>query len=235
MTRRITLIGGTGFLGKQLCRVLAGSGDSVLVTSRNVATHRSAFASFPGIQLWQVDRYDSLTLADLCRRSDVIVNLAHIHKEQHRSRIDLPPARRGDFEEVFIELPRRLIHAASGCGGLHILQISCTGASPLSSSGKHRAQGLGEILMVEASRDSQAQGHFTYLDGPKFVWGDRLHTTVLRLPALSSSNLARLAGVVVDRLTPRSEEVGRILEASPEGRVSLVYPRTSAQPVAAHA
>jgi len=235
MARRITLVGGTGFLGRQMCSLLSGLGDTVLVTSRDVSAHRSAFASLPNVQLWQIERYDALTLSDLCRRSDVIVNLAHIQREQQRSRIDLPPARRGDFEEVFIELPRRLIHAATCHPVLHLVQVSCVGASPLSSSGKRRAQGLGEILMVEASHDSRSQGHFTYLNGPKFVWGERLQTTVLRLPPLSSSNLVRLAGVVVDRLTPRPEQIGRILEISPKGTATVVYPRGDAPKVVSHA
>ena len=104
--------------------------------------------------------------------------------------------------------------------------MSCHGASPLSSSGQKRAQGLGEVLMVEASRNSQSQGHFTYLNGPKFTWGEGLHSTVLRLPPLNSTNLSRMAGVVVDQIRGETAHWGEILEVSTDGHYRVVYPKS---------
>ncbi|WP_414041797.1 NAD-dependent epimerase/dehydratase family protein [Acidithiobacillus sp. M4-SHS-6] len=219
----VLVMGGSGFLGQKLVQQLAQKAFRVLVSTRDANAAKPKFAQLHDVQVHQVARYDRNTLDTLVSQADAVINLVSIHREIHPSRIDLPPARRGDFEEIHIEIPRRLVHSAEKAGGCRILQVSCSGASPLSSDARLRSKGIGEIIIREASEDSAAQGHFTYLHGPKFVWGARLATTVLRLPKLRSTDLDHWARIIIDTLED-AESIGKIQEVWTDKSRITIYP-----------
>ncbi|MBU2787530.1 NAD-dependent epimerase/dehydratase family protein [Acidithiobacillus sp. VAN18-1] len=220
----VTILGGTGRLGQRLAENLNKQELRTLVTTRDADKYRQLFQNWEHVQLHQVDQYDSVNLFDICKDTHSVINLIHIQKEGRRSRIDFPPARRGDFEEVLIELPRRLVHAGQKAGNhIRVLHVSCVGASPLSSSARLRAQGLGEIIVRESSEDADKLGHLTYLNGPKFVHGSQLQTTVLRLPDLSAVNLTMCASAILEILDD-SRTIGQILEVDISNSRRVVYP-----------
>lgn len=220
----VTILGGTGQLGQALAQRCEQKGIPTQVTTRDAGAYRQTFQKWSQVHLTQVEHYDALTLKQICENTGALINLIQISREARRSRIDFPPERRGDFEEIFIELPRRLVHAVQRTGNrVRLLQISCVGASPLSSSARLRAIGLGEILVREASEDADKLGHFTYLNGPKFVHGSRLQSTVLRLPSLTPKVIERSSMAILDLLDDQNS-IGQIQELSPDGSRCVVYP-----------
>ncbi|MDX5935702.1 NAD-dependent epimerase/dehydratase family protein [Acidithiobacillus thiooxidans] len=219
----VLVMGGSGFLGQKLVQQLAQKERRVLVSTRKAGALKPAFAALNDVHVHQIREYDTSTLDTLLSQADAVINLVSIHREERRSRIDLPPARRGDFEEVHIEIPRRMIHSAVKIGGCRVVHVSCYGASPLSSDARLRSKGLGEIIVREASEDSAAQGHFTYLNGPKFGWGSRLASTVLRLPKLRSADLDHWARIIIETLDD-PESIGKIQEAWTDKARVTIYP-----------
>jgi len=66
---KIILLGGDGFIGKQLAFTLANRGYSITVPSRR--PHRNkALQVHPGISVIEADIFDSATLEKLCPGCD---------------------------------------------------------------------------------------------------------------------------------------------------------------------
>ena len=79
-TRRVTLLGGTGFVGTQLAYRLAERFDEVTVLTRRAQRSR-ALRVTPNVRAREMDVHDPETLARALAGSDVVVNLVGILNE----------------------------------------------------------------------------------------------------------------------------------------------------------
>lgn len=154
MTRRVLVLGGTGFVGRSLCAHLSAAGDvTITVPTRRRAAHKD-LAMRPGLELVEADVHDDAALLGLLEGQDAVVNLvAILHGTPaafHRVHVDLP--RRLATLWRRSATPRRLLHVsalgvpdpgqpeapsnylrskAQGEAALHLAVQEATGASPL--------------------------------------------------------------------------------------------------------
>jgi NADH dehydrogenase len=175
---RICILGGSGFVGTHLVSQLAARGLKVRVLS-----HRREMAKelilLPTVEVVEADVHDQNELIRQFRGMDAVINLVGILHEKHVGRVDLPSARRGDFQKVHIELTRKVIHACGESGVHRLLHMSALGAHPNSRSAYQRSKGIAEALVREAGRQHIEHENW-YLNGPKFIHGYGLNVTLFR-------------------------------------------------------
>ena len=175
---RICILGGSGFVGTHLVSQLAARGLKVRVLS-----HRREMAKelilLPTVEVIEADVHDQQELIQYFRGMDAVINLVGILHESNVGRADLPNARRGDFQKVHIELPRKIIHACGESGVHRLLHMSALGANPNARSAYQRSKGIAEALVREAGM-SHIEHENWYLNGPKLIHGYGLNVTIFR-------------------------------------------------------
>jgi uncharacterized protein YbjT (DUF2867 family) len=175
---RICILGGSGFVGTQLVSQLATRGIEVRVLS-----HRREMAKelilLPTVEVIEANVHDQQALIQHFRGMDAVINLVGILHEDRVGRVDLPSARRGDFQKIHVELPRKVVHACGAAGVQRLLHMSALGADPNSRSAYQRSKGIAEALVREAAMRHSEHENW-YLNGPKFVHGYGLDVTIFR-------------------------------------------------------
>lgn len=175
---RICVLGGNGFVGSVIVQMLAAQGRQVRVLTRN-RDRAKALTVLPTVEVVDADIHDQVELNRQFEGMDAVINLVGVLHETRAGRVDKPSARRGDFHENHVELPRKVLHACAANGIQRVLHMSALGADPTSQSAYQRSKGVGEALMRESAMPSSESERW-YLDGPKFVHGYGMHTTIFR-------------------------------------------------------
>lgn len=174
----ICVLGGAGFVGTQLVSQLAAVGKRVKVLTRRREQSKELIL-LPTVDVVEADILDAQVLLREFRGMDAVINLVGILHETKVGRSDLPSARRGDFHDMHIELPRKIVHACAQAGVRRLLHMSALGAEPTARSAYQRSKGIGEALVRESGMQHSADEKW-YLDGPKFVHGYGLNVTIFR-------------------------------------------------------
>ncbi len=194
---RICILGGSGFVGTHLVSELAARGLEVRVLSRRRETAKELIV-LPTVEVIEADVHDQQELIRHFRGMDAVVNLVGILHEARVGRVDLPSARRGDFQRTHIELPRKVIHACGESGVRRLLHMSALGADPNARSAYQRSKGIAEALVREAGMQHSAHENW-YLNGPKFTRGHGLDITIFRPSVIfgrGDSFLSMFAGLL---------------------------------------
>jgi NADH dehydrogenase len=143
MTRRVLVLGGTGFVGRALAACLArpaGPGPQVTlrVPTRRLAQGR-ALLPLPGVALVQASVHDDAALAALLQGVDAVVNLVAILH-----------GREADFQRVHVALPQRLAAACRRAGVARLVHVSALGVAADAPSAYLRSKWQGEQVLGEA-------------------------------------------------------------------------------------
>lgn len=174
---KICVLGGSGFVGTALVSELAARGKQVKVLTRR-REHAKGLILLPTVDVVEADIHDQRVLASEFRGCDAVVNLVGILHETRRGRVDNPQARRGDFHENHVELPRKAISACAEAGISRLLHMSALGADPTSRSAYQRSKGVGEALVREASWE--ANPNPGTLGGAKLTARRGMQVTIFR-------------------------------------------------------
>ncbi len=83
MTKKIAILGGSGFVGSELCRRLTAEGHTIRVLSRKLAT-ATATSDLPNLTLHHCPEYSASELARETQSCDVLINLIGILNEKGR-------------------------------------------------------------------------------------------------------------------------------------------------------
>ena len=135
--RNMLLLGGSGFIGKQLAFALANRGWRVSVPCRRPHRHR-ALLVHPNIRLFEANITDSAELKALCQGQQAVINLVGILNER----------RKGDFRRYHVDFIKAVVEACSAGGIKRLLHVSALGADQATGSSLYlRTKGEGENLL----------------------------------------------------------------------------------------
>src|SRR5919106_137341 len=172
---RVTVFGGSGFLGREIVRRLAEDGAEVRVAVRH--PERAAFLTGPGnagqVTAVQADVWDAATVAPALDGADAVVNTVGHYVE------------RGDasFEAIHGQGARHVAQAAAAAGVRRLVHISGIGADPAADSAYVWARAVGERLVREAFPAATILRP-SVMFGPSDTFLNRLAALARALPAL---------------------------------------------------
>lgn len=137
-TPRVLVLGGTGFVGRQVCEQLARLGWQITVPTRRAA-HAASVQSLPGLTVIEASVHNESDLARLMPGHDAVVNLvAVLHGSEDR------------FEQVHVDLPAKIAHAMKKAGVQRLVHVSALGADPQGPSMYQRSKARGETVLHSA-------------------------------------------------------------------------------------
>jgi NADH dehydrogenase len=208
-TRRVLVLGGTGFVGRSLCERLVRAGWTPRVPTRRLG-HGRTLTCLPTVELLQADVHDAAALARLLPGCDAVIHLVAI---LHGSA--------ADFERVHVALPRTLAGAMQNAGVRRLVHVSALGVGPDAPSNYLRSKTAGEAVLQDAGLDLTVWR-------PSVIFGadDRFMNTFARLQALApvvplAGAGARFQPVWVEDVAAavwqsleRPETIGRVYEAA---------------------
>lgn len=139
--KKILVLGGTGFVGRHLCKELARLQYRVTVPTRN-ASKAQAVQSRPLLDLVQADVHDEPTLARLMQGHDAVVNLVAI---LHGNSLE--------FERAHVELVKKITRACTDAGVLRLVHVSALGAATDAPSMYQRSKAAGEAVLQGSGLD----------------------------------------------------------------------------------
>lgn len=137
-TPRILVLGGSGFVGRQVCEQLARLGYHITVPTRR-AVNAARVQSLPGLTVIEANVHQEADLARLMPGHDAVVNLvAVLHGSEER------------FESVHVDLPGKIASAMNKAGVQRLVHISALGADPQGPSMYQRSKARGETVLHNA-------------------------------------------------------------------------------------
>lgn len=159
---RILVIGGAGFLGRQIVGRLVAEGHVVHVPTRQYQ-HARPLLVHPTVTVMEANIHDDATLNRLVKGCDVVLNLIGIL----HSRPGQPFG--PDFNLAHVQLPGRVAKACLAHGVKRFIHVSALGADAQAPSGYLRSKAAGEQAIREAYAAAHHDG-FTIFR-PSVVFG----------------------------------------------------------------
>ncbi|MDM0105941.1 complex I NDUFA9 subunit family protein [Variovorax sp. J22R24] len=140
---KVLILGGTGFVGRSLCALIAGSDSATEITvpSRRPVQARQ-WGLPPSARIVGADVHDAAQLAGLVDGQDAVVNLiAILHGSD------------ADFVRTHVALPRTLVGACRSKGVRRIVHVSALGVDSAQPSCYLRSKAEGEAVLQGADLD----------------------------------------------------------------------------------
>jgi NADH dehydrogenase len=132
---RVLVLGGSGFVGRQVCEQLARLGWHITVPTRR-AVNAASVQSLPGLTVIEANVHKEADLARLMPGHDAVINLvAVLHGNEER------------FEHVHVDLPGKIANAMKKFGVQRLVHISALGADPQGPSMYQRSKARGETVL----------------------------------------------------------------------------------------
>jgi uncharacterized protein YbjT (DUF2867 family) len=140
--QKILLIGGSGFIGRQLAAKLATAGHQVTLPTRQREQVRADLLLLTHLNLINADVHDPATLAKLVAGQDVVINLVGILQGSEAS-----------FKRAHITLTEKIIAACTEQGVHRYLHMSALGADIHGPSMYQRSKGEAEARVLASRLD----------------------------------------------------------------------------------
>lgn len=165
---RVTVFGGSGYLGRHLVDRLTADGMTVCVAVRRPDLARqTAKALEPGrVSFVKADVRDVGSVAEAVAGADAVVNAVSAYVEKGGV----------TFEDVHVKGAETVAREAAAAGVARLVLVSGIGADPASASGYIRARGRGETSVRDAF-----PGATVARPGALFGPGDALFGTLAAL------------------------------------------------------
>jgi len=139
--KKITVLGGSGFVGSSLVAKLDAAGYQVTVISRRRESAKHLIL-LPNVQVVQCDIFEQQKLKSILEGSYAVINLVGILHESGRA----------SFEQVHHQLPRRLAQVCGELGIERLIHMSALQASKSAPSQYLRSKAAGESAVGEFSK-----------------------------------------------------------------------------------
>lgn len=156
---KILLIGGTGFVGRHLARVLVDAGVHVTIPTRRYEKNRDV-TMLPSVTLVEADINDDSVLAHLAVGADAVINLVGVlHSDP-----GLPYGKQ--FAAAHVELVKKIVAGCQAAGVKRLLHMSALHAGKKAPSEYLRSKADGEAIVTGA-------GLVTTIFRPSVIFGAR--------------------------------------------------------------
>jgi len=139
--KKITVLGGSGFVGSSLVAKLDAAGYQVTVLTRRRESAKHLIL-LPKVHVIECELNDQQHLKNLLQGSDVVINLVGI----------LHPSAKSSFEQMHHQLPRRLAQICDELGIDRLLHMSALQATQSAPSQYLRSKAAGEAAINEYSK-----------------------------------------------------------------------------------
>jgi NADH dehydrogenase len=144
-SRTVCILGGTGFVGRQITGQLVRSGYAVRVPTRNRERARELLV-LPGVEVVAADVHDETVLPRLLAGADAAINLVGILNENGHDG--------SGFRKAHVELVEKLVRACHESRVPHLLQMSALKANAESGPSHYlRSKGAGERTLKNLAGD----------------------------------------------------------------------------------
>ena len=118
MSQRICITGASGYLGRALCRELAGRSELLALVRRGGAARVAK-----GVRAVELDVFDTGQLVAALAAGDTVV---HLIGTSHPN-----PSKAAEFERVDLASVRACVKAAAGAGVAHFIYVSVAQPAPV--------------------------------------------------------------------------------------------------------
>jgi uncharacterized protein YbjT (DUF2867 family) len=137
----VTVFGASGLIGRHTVEALARAGYRVRACVRypNLAQYLPPMGTVGQIQVMRANVLDEEAVARAVTGASAVINLVGI----------LYPAGGQNYDDIHIEAPRTIAHAAKAAGVPNLIHITTVGISADSESNYARSKAEGEIAMRE--------------------------------------------------------------------------------------
>ncbi|MGQ7846860.1 complex I NDUFA9 subunit family protein [Granulosicoccus sp. 3-233] len=142
-SRRVTLLGGSGFVGSQLTYRLATKFDEVVVLTRRAQRVRT-LRTMSNVHAQEVDVHDAEALTAALAGSDTVINLIGILNEGGSQS-------RGSFSSAHSELTGKVLNACAAGEVRHYLHMSALNADA--------DKGSSEYLRTKGEAEQRVRAH----------------------------------------------------------------------------
>ncbi len=141
--KKISILGGTGFLGQALAARLIKQGYQVSIPTRQRESFRELLV-LPGLQLVQTDTHNQAALIQALQGSDAVINLVGILNETRSTT--------QKFKTAHVDFTQQLLDACEELNIQRFLQMSALKAEPETSPSEYlRTKGQAEALVQKSS------------------------------------------------------------------------------------
>ena len=140
---RVLVVGGTGFIGRQVVGRLAAQGHDVRVPTRRAVRARE-LQVYPAVQIIECDIHDEHALAQAIDGCGAVINLVGILHSAGGE--PWGP----DFDRAHVQLPARIAAACRARGVRRLIHMSALGADIRGPSAYLRSKAAGEQRILDA-------------------------------------------------------------------------------------
>lgn len=142
-SKNICILGGTGFVGKNLATLLSGQSYRLTVLTRHRERHRDLLL-IPNVELVEADIFDLATLITYFEDAQVVINLVGILNETG--------AKGQGFRQVHVDLARTVVTACNQSNVNQLLHMSAINADAIKGPSQYLfSKGEGEDLVHAAA------------------------------------------------------------------------------------
>jgi uncharacterized protein YbjT (DUF2867 family) len=135
-TRRVVVLGGSGFVGRHLVARLSAAGDVVVVPTRRREEAKHLIL-LPTVEVLEADILDRGALARVLSGAAAVINLVGILNESGQD----------TFARCHVELAKALTAACAAAGVRRLIQMSALNADPAGPSAYLRSKGEAEAII----------------------------------------------------------------------------------------
>jgi uncharacterized protein YbjT (DUF2867 family) len=185
MTDRVTVFGGTGFIGRHLVALLLQSGARVRVAVRHPGRAKVTAEAAKAPEIVQADILDDTSVGNAAAGADAVFNFVGILTETAEQ----------TYRAVHFEGARRVALAVQQQGVKRLIHISALGASPTSPAVSDRTKAEGEQAVREIFPEAT-------IVRPSLVFGEDDHFFSRFTAMIRSSPLLPLIGGGITKFQP---------------------------------